>query len=236
MKYPEHILAVPANAFEFIEGGAFRVRTNLKEMINAYDMQNNLVIEQRQRLDIGASGEGDTSRLQLLPYVVIRRWKENECFVLPYLRGKGTGETRLHGNGSIGFGGHVELFDVVHENGAIDLYRTLRNNIARELIEELNFSEIRQDDSERAYDSSRLDLDAWGVLNFAGYLLDNSNSVGKVHLGLVFTYDIPDDVSVSRNEEACDLLPWVKATEIEETYPNVVFENWSKFIMPHVGV
>jgi predicted NUDIX family phosphoesterase len=57
-------------------------------------------------LEDRATCETDPSLLQLLPYVLIHREDTEQYFV--YCRGKGGEEARLHGNLSLGIGGHVD--------------------------------------------------------------------------------------------------------------------------------
>ncbi len=94
---------------------------------------------------------------QAIPYCVVT---SDERVLLTKRRAKG-GEARLHDKLSIGIGGHINPVD---REDSSDLVRAAAR---RELAEEL---EVRG-----AYE-----------LRLAGYLNDDSNPVGAVHVGLVF--------------------------------------------------
>lgn len=87
--------------------------------------------------------ENDKSRLQLIPYIVIVDSTNNyeESRVLSYSRGNKSGESRLVGMHSIGFGGHV---DTLPQEGDT-VIQHLAKEAARELAEELNFRPITND-------------------------------------------------------------------------------------------
>jgi len=91
--------------------------------------------------------------------------------VYGYSRGKGQGETRLHNKYSIGFGGHINETDSVQR---------VLDALYRELSEELSWEGSIEPQC-------------------VGLLYDDSNSVGQVHLGVVFTVDMSGK-SIKPNE------------------------------------
>ncbi len=100
---------------------------------------------------------------QPIPYCVVTSGDR----VFTVQRTRGQSEARLHGLYSIGLGGHVEPQD----RGDPLFERALR----RELDEELVIP----------------DLDHLQLL-FLGLLNDDSNPVGRVHMGLVYGLDVGD--------------------------------------------
>ena len=163
---------------------------------------------------------GDANYRQLLPYVTIR----DGDLILPYLRGKGVGENRLAGNASVGWGGHIDAIDnVMCENSIIDIKATVMKNILRELSEELRFFKIDQPDGD-------IELQEAGALSFNGYINDNSNDVGRLHLGLSFDFKINPGYSATSREAELRVLPWM-SREALYAMPDVVIENWSKLYL-----
>lgn len=141
---------------------------------------------------------------QPIPYAVIKRG--NEIFV--YERLKGAGETRLHNKLSLGVGGHMNL----DENQSF--HHLLIDNLTREIEEELILSgeEIHE-------------MDIIGLIN------DDSDEVGKVHIGVLVILNVNDDtqVEVRETEElAGEFVPLEKLKE-KETYERL--ENWSKIVV-----
>jgi predicted NUDIX family phosphoesterase len=86
-------------------------------------------------------------------------------------KGKGQGEQRLHGKRSIGIGGHINSGDGSYIDGA-----------ARELEEEVCIYGPK------------------GNLVF-GYINDNSNSVGRVHIGVVHLVTVQAPLITPREED-----------------------------------
>lgn len=103
---------------------------------------------------------------QVIPYVVCMTY---DGLILTYERLKGGGEKRLHGNYSIGIGGHANPIEHTED--------VLMVNAKRELLEEIG---IYVDH-----------------LSVVGYINDDSNDVGKVHFGVVYNcYVQPEEVNV----------------------------------------
>lgn len=129
-----------------------------------------------------ADCETDVSYLQLLPYAVVMT---HDGRIVGYNRPtKGGGEVRLAGNFSIGFGGHVELEDVMDCRDYPDLPSLIvEAALVRELEEEINLR-------------SEGELSRWVcppysvVLNqssqFLGIIRSQDSDVDRVHLGLIY--------------------------------------------------
>lgn len=163
---------------------------------------------------------GDANYRQLLPYVTIR----DGDLILPYLRGKGVGENRLAGNASVGWGGHIDAQDIViDENSVLDVHGIVMKNIRRELAEELRLFKVGEE-------AGDIPLDEAGHLVFNGFINDNSNDVGRLHLGLSFDFNIKPGYSGTSREKELRILPW-QTRESLFAMPDVVIESWSKLYL-----
>lgn len=125
--------------------------------------------------------EDDPAWKQLIPYALLARSDD----VLWYRRAKFGNEGRLHGKASLGFGGHVNPADartpslvepVDASRPAVCLW-ALGNAIWRELGEECG---LKHGDLESRAGGWR------GV----GLLNDDSNPVGRVHLGFCYRFQL----------------------------------------------
>lgn len=139
---------------------------------------------------------------QLLPYVLV------ECNgeYLTYSRAKGT-EDRLHGSLSLGLGGHVEMEDLTHRRFS------LLTGILRELVEELNLDL-----------TSGYDLQKQHVL-----LVDNTNEVGQVHVGYLYTLEISSKDYVEPDPSEIHLPVWKTKEEIAQEVDR--YEVWSQVVI-----
>jgi predicted NUDIX family phosphoesterase len=250
IKYPEFIVSLSnehASAL-FVEGF---VRKN--ELSISPTFQSGITIRQRQWLDLVNNAErdyqlrpvsgimktacgfmkkirrlakklgvpfttevGDNAYRQLLPYVTFRRGDQ----VLPYLRGKAVGEKRLAGNVSVGWGGHIDIIDLVFDaNSVIDVVATVMKNIKRELGEEMRLFLINDPTGD-------VDVMEAGELVFNGFINDNSNEVGRLHLGLSFDFKIKDEYDATARETELRILPWKTKAELY-AMPDVNPESWT---------
>lgn len=110
------------------------------------------------------------------------------------------GEARLHGKISIGVGGHINPAD---EEGNL-----LMCGLWREIHEEVQ-------------------LNKHGELVSCGFINDDSNSVGSVHLGACFTLRVEGDVSVRETEKLEGL--WMTLPELKSNYDNM--ETWTQIAL-----
>ena len=129
-------------------------------------------------MDRGAA-EDDPSHKQLIPYCIFRVKDEQGTRYLNYTRGKSGGESRLHAQVSIGVGGHINPVDKREDHLGLDTYMA---GVEREIDEELIIS-------------------AGHTNKIVALLNDDSNEVGKVHLGVVHMIDLETD-DVRANEDA----------------------------------
>ena len=148
------------------------------------------------------AAEDDPSHKQLIPYCLFKY----EDKILHYLRGKSGGEARLHAKGSIGVGGHINPIDTSDAGGEI----TYRAGVEREIDEELNI--------EGEYTDTII-----GLIN------DDSNEVGKVHLGVVHLVELTSD-AISSNEDCLLDAELVPISELRgERFERL--ETWSQFAL-----
>ncbi len=114
------------------------------------------------------------------------------------------GEKRLQGNWSWGVGGHVEPLDFTKgENPFVE-------SRLRELEEEVEIvGKILE-------------------TRVLGYINDNSNDVGKVHLGLLYLVEI--DGVVRKKDDEIEIGEMYSLSELEDLMKTtgVIVENWSK--------
>lgn len=122
-----------------------------------------------------AEAENDPSHKQLIPYALFR----HQGKFLNYMRSKSGGEARLHAKRSLGIGGHINPIDEREDHLGLETYKA---GVDREINEELIITgEYTQ--------------------KIVALLNDDSNDVGKVHLGVVHLFDL-EDKQVTSNEDA----------------------------------
>lgn len=144
------------------------------------------------------AAEEDPSYKQIIPYVVLTQ--KGRVFTTRRLN-KG-GESRLHGKLSIGIGGHINPVDET------DRRSVLMKGLERELEEEV-------------YIQHRGELVPQGFIN------DDGNGVGAVHLGLCFSMEVEGEVSVKEAEKLSGA--WMSLQELKEEYDNM--ETWSQIAL-----
>lgn len=147
--------------------------------------------------------EDDPTLKQIIPYIYLYHWQDGIRKIVTYLRGQQGGEDRLHALRSLGFGGHVRQ----HEGEtAID---TVLREAVRELIEEVGVNE----------DIKSLPH---------GWINDDSNPVGSVHLGLVYSIWLEDAKLHSNEAEGISDLrldsPSLVQSHLDE------YEPWSQLV------
>jgi predicted NUDIX family phosphoesterase len=235
LKYPEFVLAVDADyvkkiikrtsslepfpVWYFLDGGGEFVWEEQDQKPNSHRVNAHLVIRQRQAL------EKNPDYLQLLPYTLFGyKQDDGSVSMVTYHRKKGHGEERLEGAMSFGWGGHMDVADIAwKDNADIDLPLSIDNNIRRETPEEMVFFDILTGE----------EIDAHAILENniqpLGYIYDDANDVGRVHLAIVSLVLLPKDVGV-RKRENCHLDgPAMTVDEINRDLG--LFEPWSQIIV-----
>lgn len=154
-----------------------------------------------------SQAEADPSFKQIIPYVIISHGDQ----YLSYVRGQRAGETRLVGHRSIGIGGHINPVD------AMPLFNTdfrdaYLSAVVREVEEEIHI--------QSAYSNSVVAL-----------LNDDSNEVGKVHLGIVHLWNL-EAPNVSKKEQMITQLTFMNEGELQEVRDSL--ETWSMLCLDHL--
>ncbi len=147
-----------------------------------------------------AVAEEDPSHKQLIPYTIFRCGDQ----YLHYTRGKSGGESRLHAKGSVGVGGHINPIDEREDHLG---HATYMAGVERELREELVIN-------------TKFTQRVVALLN------DDSNDVGKVHLGVVHLFEL-ESTDVTAGEDALANLGFVSKSQLKgELYEHL--ETWSQ--------
>lgn len=153
--------------------------------------------------------ETDETWLQLLPYIVVNT-DDNSVFM--YTRGGGGAEARLHGNYSVGVGGHVDIAPL----NIGELLSVLQLEASREIMEEIEIDVQHTD------------------LTPTHFICDPTNPVGRVHLGLLIGIQLPENTAI-------DFVNGLEAGSIENASSvpldelaaepiNSRLENWSRLV------
>lgn len=189
----------------------------LKQGLNLMDWEDlekidpaHLLIAERSLL------EHNPERPHWIPYLLVNVEHTDQFFT--YQRGKGVGESRLAGNDSNGLGGHVDEADCIKIAGTdhYDIKASLMNCAERELAEEFE---------------GELD-----ELELIGLLVDHSNEVGKVHIGVVMAaHALNGDLKTYRcKEQQLRTYGFTSARNLIDPTKGFNLESWSKIIMTHI--
>lgn len=144
------------------------------------------------------AAENDPSYKQIIPYVILTCGDKVFCT----RRLKKGGEARLHGLISIGIGGHINPCDE-DEPGNV-----LMCGLERELNEEVY-------------------IEKRGTLIPCGFINDDSNGVGSVHLGMCFKMDVSGNVEVKETEKLEGL--WSTADKLRSQWDGL--ETWAQIAL-----
>ncbi len=148
--------------------------------------------------------EADPSFKQLIPYSILRHGED----VFHYQRSAWGGESRLHGQRSIGVGGHINRSDVMPLwSDVTPIVEWARD---RELAEEF-------------------DVATPGQPRLVGFLNDDTTEVGRVHLGVVYEYRL-DRAEVQPREKRVHIhYGFVSVPDLIARIAE--YESWSQFII-----
>lgn len=190
------------------------------------DAVGRLVIGRRHEL------ETDTYVRQILPYTLIMFRDEDDtdqtAEIFSYQRGEGVGEARLAKSWSIGGGGHIDLVDVAYDmKSRINLAETIDGGFEREFSEEIEF----RDGNGEVVEFVRGEVD-FGV-RALGFIRDDSDAVGQVHLGVVSILTVPKSWTATCREP--ELLTGERATAAVLLSRGLKFENWSQLILEELA-
>lgn len=211
-KNDEIILVAPTDKiFTHPETGAslhFQgINTNVDE--TALINQN---YEKYHTYDRRGDMEKDPTFKQLIPYAVLLTKNESntEYLYFVYKRLAGGGEERLHNQYSLGVGGHMN--HIITGNFRENFFE----NYMRELTEELVLEE------------KQLEHPPFLV----GYINDDENEVGKVHLGaVVMTGIVPGQTIEVRETDTLEGM-FMTAEELQNNIDQ--FESWSQYVIQEI--
>ncbi|RKX80190.1 MAG: hypothetical protein DRP87_00490 [Spirochaetes bacterium] len=159
--------------------------------------------------------EGNPSLKQIIPYVLIRN---SVGSLLCYERAGS--EERLHGQLSLGIGGHVSMEDIEgrpNTKGELNLLTA-----GESFLEQVVCKAIERELEEEA------GLDDGARARFMGVINEELTPVGRVHFGLVFEYLLNRGDSAVTGEELAH-SSWM---DMEEIYARRdEFELWSQLAL-----
>jgi predicted NUDIX family phosphoesterase len=195
----EEILVIPRELLN--ELGSFQgIETDIMRYLEAIlDPANNFFMDRGE-------AEEDPSFKQIIPYALFH----HEGHYLHYTRGKSGGESRLHAQGSVGIGGHINPID---ERGDPLGRETYLAGVEREIDEELHITGGHKN-------------------RIVALLNDDSNDVGKVHLGVVHIFEL-ENTTVASAEDALANLAFQSAASLKGELHDSL-ETWSKFCVDHL--
>jgi len=154
-----------------------------------------------------SQAEADCAYKQLIPYVIMTY----DGRYLSYLRGRRAGETRLVGNRSIGIGGHINpvddmpLFDTDFREAYM---RAVKREVAEEVVIEANHTD-----------------------RVVALLNDDSNEVGRVHLGIVHYWTL-DSSKVSKREQMIAKMAFMSPDQLHQLQDTL--ETWSRLCLENL--
>ncbi|MBF0746288.1 DNA mismatch repair protein MutT [Gemella sp. 19428wG2_WT2a] len=183
---------------------------NEKNSFNGYisneDVRFNEIVNNFSKIEVKRRGdmEENPQYKQLIGYAIVKDKATKE--ILVYTRLTGGGESRLHGKASVGVGGHMNMVD----DKSIE--EIIKINISRELKEEIGVS----------FEENLDELVCVGLIN------DDTNEVGRVHMGLVYQVYV-DKRKVKDIEEDTLRIDWLKSSNAKKLKN---YESWSEFLKP----
>jgi predicted NUDIX family phosphoesterase len=188
-------------------------------------VRDNITFEERNE-----ELENNTSKLQLIPYCLVRTVDKGK--ILYYIRSSETQEKRLNNKLSIGIGGHVSKDDI--DKKEID--NVIYEGIRREIKEEIGQHAI--DNSKFLYNVKELDNYSMIVKHCRGLIYDPSNTVGKVHLGLLFNVFVDTEYDINKTCKESEFSihnvknGWLNRNELRDYIhrENLQFETWSDLV------
>ncbi|QDT59539.1 hypothetical protein SV7mr_20470 [Stieleria bergensis] len=194
----EHVLVIPAAVIDQI-GQIDQFEADADRFLNPILQSDQLSYKPRSAMEV------DPQFKQLIPYVVLQCvTPDGKLAVFTYTRGGGGGETRLHAKRSVGIGGHISLDDA--SSDANDHHDAYQKGMARELEEEIVL--------DTAYEQA-----------VEGLIYDDSNEVGKVHLGVLHRFFL-DAPNVSSNEDDLAEGGFLTVDELRSDFDRL--ETWSQ--------
>lgn len=209
------------------------------EKIDFEEVYKNLVIAPRFSL------ENNALVRHLISYCPVVRLNETGNLELlvyqrPDKKSGNTGEERLAGDISIGYGGHNEMLELPDDFmslpanttaiaiGAAMLAASLMESTGRELGEEIRQITLTT--------TVRFDELVIGTPVMSNVIIDNTNSVGLHHVGFVTIFRVPQGIDFTAGideETAITVKGWFSPHEAMEKFYNSS-ENWTKMLLSYL--
>ena len=145
---------------------------------------------------------------QPIAYCIIINPELKKVFV--YQRSTKAGEERLHNLFTIGIGGHIDTPDFNKENNTQENENPIHKSMFREINEEIHIPE-----------QSLIEPFVLGYIN------DDSNDVGKVHLGILYLIKTNAEEVYPKDSEI-EQGKFIFFKELEDIFSKNEFETWSK--------
>lgn len=165
--------------------------------------------------------EEDPRYRGLVSYILFR----HSSWYFSYARDKGS-DARLEKNFSLGIGGHVNESDLKKTIEAMGMDAFYDKTTAFETILAASKVAAVREINEEVDSENYVVHD--GILKFLGVLNDESNDVGKVHLGMIFEVDWPHPYLKMRPESCAKDGDFRSPVTLANQYENM--ENWSKIL------
>ncbi|BDD79805.1 hypothetical protein [Burkholderia phage FLC9] len=232
IKHPQHILVIDKEFTDELPGMALKHGvTRFNQSQYDYWLEHSvshLMTGQREKMEF------DPRFRQILPYTPVVfsdtpeniDWANSPIFL--YQRTKQVGEERLGGNYSIGGGGHVDHADVHAHESIVNFKHTITTNLVREVANE----EFEFKDGEKIVSPTDIP-ETWQERAFEfvpyGLIRDDSNNVGKVHLGVVNVIVVPTRFKVRCKEAELITCEPMTATQLKAS--GLKFEGWTQILI-----
>ena len=149
------------------------------------------------------SVENDINYIQIIPYVLLH----HENRLLSYRRGKLLSEERLYNFYSLGVGGHITQID---QNLFSETYI---EGMLREVNEEVSINT------------------EYSVSPVIAVIYDDTNYVGKLHLGLIFIFNLGSE-DVQAKEKSINEIRFIDIENLKNDMKS--YESWSKICIEHI--
>lgn len=208
--HPEKILGISRAALEELNEGPLwqGFKTPSSHTFTLADVLDNCELRVRDEV------EEDESWKQIIPYVYFTLEGDlDHPLVLTYSRGAASGESRLTSLQSLGFGGHIEESDYLPDT-RLPLY-SFEQAVRRELAEEVRVGPLLRQ------------------LVTHGFLNDDTNPVGRVHLGVVQSYSLRSPLARAKEHNVVDGPAFVAVPLLKMLRP--WFEPWSQILIDELN-
>jgi predicted NUDIX family phosphoesterase len=195
----ERVLVVPTDVFHHL--GYFQgFCSDVDRYLHGLLSSDRISYRPRHEVEV------DPGFKQLIPYVIFcHRDERGRQTIFQYTRGTGQGEGRLHKKRSVGIGGHMSSCDVEVSGGGNPYEEGMRRELEEEVV-----------------------LDTPYTAHCVGLINDDQTEVGRVHLGVVYRFDVERPAVRPREDEIIES----GFRPVEEILSDLSgFETWSQICL-----